>query len=77
MRVAVQDLFNLYLGRSSNVNTEESAKEASLQLRKRITAINRDLPPRNEQFLLHFQQLQAQFWIRNSCGQRQSQYFLL
>ncbi|XP_057830163.2 mediator of RNA polymerase II transcription subunit 23 isoform X2 [Cryptomeria japonica] len=61
MRMAVQDLFNLYLGRSSNVKSEDSAKETTLQLRKRITAINRDLPPRNEQFLLDFQQLQAQF----------------
>lgn len=28
---------------------------------KRVTALNRDLPPRNEQFLLDFEQLQNQF----------------
>lgn len=28
---------------------------------KRITALNRELPPRNEQFLLDFEQLQSQF----------------
>lgn len=28
---------------------------------KRVLALNRELPPRNEQFLLDFEQLQSQF----------------
>lgn len=30
---------------------------------KRVTALNRELPPRNEQFLLDFGQLQSQFAV--------------
>lgn len=59
MRIAVHDLFNHYLGRSSTQKTEDPARETSFQLRKRITA-NRDPRPRNEQFILDFQQLQGQ-----------------
>lgn len=35
---------------------------------KRVTALNRELPPRNEQFLLDFGQLQSQFTVSFSLG---------
>lgn len=34
---------------------------------KRVTALNRDLPPRNEQFLVDFEQLQNQFPVSFEC----------
>lgn len=33
---------------------------------KRVTALNRELPPRNEQFLLDFEQLTSQFPVSYS-----------
>ncbi|XP_020531801.1 mediator of RNA polymerase II transcription subunit 23 isoform X2 [Amborella trichopoda] len=61
-RAALQDLFNLYLGRSyRNKGDDEAPRETPTKLQKRISALNRELPPRNEQFLFDFEQLQAQF----------------
>ncbi|XP_065857093.1 mediator of RNA polymerase II transcription subunit 23 [Euphorbia lathyris] len=59
-RVAIVDLFNVYLGRSSR-QKDDSAREPPNKAQKRVLAINRDLPPRNEQFLIDFEQLQSQF----------------
>ncbi|KAA8529023.1 hypothetical protein F0562_033489 [Nyssa sinensis] len=60
-RPAIIDLFNLYLGRSSRQKSEDSIREPPNKTQKRVTALNRELPPRNEQFLLDFEQLQGQF----------------
>ncbi|XVE85456.1 hypothetical protein DITRI_Ditri17bG0092500 [Diplodiscus trichospermus] len=58
---AITDLFNHYLGRSSRQKADDSIREAPNKTQKRVLALNRDLPPRNEQFLLHFEQLHTQF----------------
>ncbi|XP_073031480.1 mediator of RNA polymerase II transcription subunit 23 [Primulina eburnea] len=61
-RPAILDLFNLYLGvRSSGQKSDESVGEPPNKTQKRITAINRELPPPNEQFLFDFEKLQSQF----------------
>ncbi|KAK9276326.1 hypothetical protein L1049_005858 [Liquidambar formosana] len=60
-RPAITDLFNLYLGRSARQKSEDSTREPPNKTQKRVTALNRELPPRNEQFLLDFEQLQSQF----------------
>lgn len=60
-RAAILDLFNLYLGRSSRQKPEDSVREYPNKTQKRVLALNRELPPRNEQFLLDFEQLQSQF----------------
>ncbi|PKI54211.1 hypothetical protein CRG98_025391 [Punica granatum] len=65
-RAAIIDLFNLYLGRSSRQKTDDSAREPPNKTQKRVVALNRELPPRNEQFILDFQQLLAQFG--SLCG---------
>lgn len=57
-RPAIIDLFNLYLGRSGR---DDVVREPPNKTQKRVTALSRDLPPRNEQFLLDFEQLQNQF----------------
>ncbi|KAH7833170.1 hypothetical protein Vadar_003704 [Vaccinium darrowii] len=57
----ILDLFNRYLGRSGRQKPEDSVREPPNKTQKRITALNRELPPRNEQFLLDFEQLQSQF----------------
>ncbi|PKA62731.1 Mediator of RNA polymerase II transcription subunit 23 [Apostasia shenzhenica] len=65
-RSAVVDLFNLYLGRNSRQKSDDLPlpREASNKMQKRVTAPIGDLPPRNEQFLLDFEQLQVQFQDR-------------
>ncbi|XP_021293610.1 mediator of RNA polymerase II transcription subunit 23 [Herrania umbratica] len=60
-RAAITDLFNLYLGRSSRQKADDSIRELPNKTQKRVLALNRELPPRNEQFLLDFEQLQTQF----------------
>lgn len=60
-RPAIIDLFNLYLGRSGREKSDDLVREPPNKTQKRVTALNRDLPPRNEQFLLDFEQLQNQF----------------
>ncbi|KAH7670287.1 Mediator complex subunit Med23 protein [Dioscorea alata] len=60
-RSAVVDLFNLYLGRNSRSKSDEASRESPNKMLKRVTAPNRELPPRNEQFLFDFEQLQGQF----------------
>lgn len=60
-RPAILDLFNLYLGRNARQKSDESAREPPNKTQKRVSALNRDLPPRNEQFLLDFEQLLSQF----------------
>lgn len=60
-KAAIVDLFNLYLGRNSRQKSEDPSSETSNKMQKRVTAPIRELPPRNEQFLLDFRQLQGQF----------------
>lgn len=60
-RTAIFDLFNIYLGKSSRQKTDDSIRDSPNKLQKRVTAINRDFPPPNEQFLFDFEQLQSQF----------------
>ncbi|XP_019091037.1 PREDICTED: mediator of RNA polymerase II transcription subunit 23-like [Camelina sativa] len=60
-RAAIIDLFNLYLGRGSRPKPDESLRDPPNKSQKRVHAPNRDLPPRNEQFILDFEQLQTQF----------------
>ncbi|KAA3483068.1 Mediator of RNA polymerase II transcription subunit 23 [Gossypium australe] len=60
-RAAITDLFNLYLGRNSRQKADDSVREQPNKTQKRVLALNRELPPRNEQFLLDFEQLQTQF----------------
>ncbi|XP_047969286.1 mediator of RNA polymerase II transcription subunit 23 isoform X5 [Salvia hispanica] len=70
-RPAILELFNLYLGRRSQQKSDESVREPPSVIhdhyhyqnktQKRVTAINRELPPPNEQFLFDFEQIQSQF----------------
>ncbi|XWS34454.1 hypothetical protein CRYUN_Cryun21dG0039900 [Craigia yunnanensis] len=60
-RAAITDLFNLYLVGSSRQKADDSIREPPNKTQKRVLALNRELPPRNEQFLLDFEQLQTQF----------------
>ncbi|KAF7808635.1 mediator of RNA polymerase II transcription subunit 23 [Senna tora] len=60
-RTAILDLFNLYLGRNSRQKPEDTIREPPNKSQKRVLALNRELPPPNEQFLLDFEQLQSQF----------------
>ncbi|CAM8880791.1 unnamed protein product [Rhodiola kirilowii] len=61
-RPAITELFNLYLGlRSGRRNSDESSGEPPNKSQKRVNALNRELPPPNEQFILDFEQLQNQF----------------
>lgn len=60
-RAAIIDLFNLYLGRSSRQKQDDSIRDPPNKTQKRVLALNRELPPRNEQFLIDFEQLQSQF----------------
>ncbi|CAA0817154.1 Mediator of RNA polymerase II transcription subunit 23 [Striga hermonthica] len=60
-RPALLDLFNRYLGRNARQKSDDSVKEPPNKTQKRVTAINRDLPPPNEQFLQDFEQIQRQF----------------
>ncbi|KAL0921580.1 hypothetical protein M5K25_008666 [Dendrobium thyrsiflorum] len=59
-RIAIVDLFNLYLGMNSRQKSDDVPGEIANKMQKRVTAPNRDLPPRNQQFLLDFEQLQRQ-----------------
>ncbi|XP_020083151.1 mediator of RNA polymerase II transcription subunit 23 isoform X2 [Ananas comosus] len=60
-RSAIVDLFNLYLGRNSRQRPDDPAQEAANKMQKRVTALNRELPPHDEQFVIDFEQLQGQF----------------
>ncbi|KFK44411.1 hypothetical protein AALP_AA1G253700 [Arabis alpina] len=60
-RSAIIDLFNLYLGRETRQKPDDSVREPPNKSHKRVHAPNRDLPPRNEQFISDFEQLQTQF----------------
>ncbi|KAL5207600.1 hypothetical protein ABZP36_032035 [Zizania latifolia] len=60
-RSAIADLFTLYLGMNSKQRAEDPARETSNKLQKRVTALNRDPPPRDEQFISDFEQLHMQF----------------
>ncbi|KAF3432138.1 hypothetical protein FNV43_RR26877 [Rhamnella rubrinervis] len=60
-RAAIINLFDLYLGRSSRQKPEDSIREPPNKTQKRVIAFNRELPPRNEQFLSDFEQIQSQF----------------
>lgn len=60
-RAAIISLFDLYLGRSSRQKPDDATREPPNKTQKRVVALNRELPPRNEQFLLDFEQIQSQF----------------
>ncbi|CAN8313026.1 unnamed protein product [Cochlearia groenlandica] len=60
-RSAIIDLFNLYLGRESRQKPDQSLRDPPNKSQKRVHAPSRDLPPRNEQFILDFEQLLSQF----------------
>ncbi|MQL99788.1 hypothetical protein Taro_032512 [Colocasia esculenta] len=60
-KAAIVDLFNLYLGRSSRSKSEDLGRETSNKMQRRVHALNRELPPPNEQFILDFEQLRTQF----------------
>jgi mediator of RNA polymerase II transcription subunit 23 len=60
-RSSIADLFTLYLGMNSKQRVEDPTRETSNKLQKRVTAMNRDLPPRDEQFISDFEQLHMQF----------------
>ncbi|XP_048230480.1 mediator of RNA polymerase II transcription subunit 23 isoform X3 [Ricinus communis] len=53
--------FNFFLQRSSRQKHDDSTREPPNKTQKRVLALNRELPPRNEQFLINFEQLQSQF----------------
>ncbi|KAK6134297.1 hypothetical protein DH2020_031920 [Rehmannia glutinosa] len=59
-RPAILDLFNLYLGRNVRQKSDESVREPPNKTQKRVIAINRELPPPNEQFVFDFEQIQSQ-----------------
>ncbi|KAL8161237.1 hypothetical protein V2J09_012726 [Rumex salicifolius] len=60
-RPLVIDLFHLYLGRNARRKSEDTVREPPNNTQKRVTAVNRDLPPPNEQFLSDFEHIQRQF----------------
>ncbi|XP_061375286.1 mediator of RNA polymerase II transcription subunit 23 isoform X2 [Gastrolobium bilobum] len=62
-RAPILDLFNLYLGlgRNSRQKPDDSFREPPNKTQKRVLAVNRELPPPNEQFILDFEQIQSQF----------------
>ncbi|XP_074591663.1 mediator of RNA polymerase II transcription subunit 23 isoform X2 [Curcuma longa] len=60
-RAAVVDLFNLYLGRNTRQRLDDASRETPTKLQKRIIAPHGELPRRDEQFILDFEQLQGQF----------------
>ncbi|GAB4828736.1 Mediator of RNA polymerase II transcription subunit 23 [Ancistrocladus abbreviatus] len=60
-RPAITDLFHLYLGRTARQKSEEPSREPPNKAQKRVTALNRELPPPNEQFISDFEQLLRQF----------------
>ncbi|XP_027189718.1 mediator of RNA polymerase II transcription subunit 23 isoform X2 [Cicer arietinum] len=62
-RVPILDLFNLYLGlgRNSRNKSDDPLREPPNKTQKRVHAINREVPPPNEQFIIDFEQLQTQF----------------
>lgn len=57
-RPAIIDLFNIYLGKNTRQRPQDPTPNKA---QKRVTALNRELPPRNEQFPIDFEQLQSQF----------------
>lgn len=72
-RNSILDLFNLYLGRSSHQKSDDTSREPPNKAQKRVTALNRELPPPNEQFLLSFEQLMSQFYDQvQLCGVTES-----
>ncbi|VFQ80651.1 unnamed protein product [Cuscuta campestris] len=60
-RPAIVDLFNLYLGVNVRQKLDEPVREPPNKAQKRVTALNREFPPQNEQFLIDFEHLQSQF----------------
>ncbi|CAA7401414.1 unnamed protein product [Spirodela intermedia] len=60
-RAAIADLFNVYLGRSSRFKHEELGRETANKMQKRVIALNKELPPPNEQFIVDFEQVRGQF----------------
>ncbi|CAI8589747.1 unnamed protein product [Vicia faba] len=59
-RFSISSLY-LGLGRNSRNKPDDSLREPPNKAQKRVHAINRELPPPNEQFILDFEQLQSQF----------------
>ncbi|KAM7270808.1 hypothetical protein ACFE04_030022 [Oxalis oulophora] len=60
-RTAIIDLFSYYLGRRARLKSDDSIRDHPNKTQKRVHAPNRELPPRNEQFLADFELLQSQF----------------
>ncbi|XP_048614924.1 mediator of RNA polymerase II transcription subunit 23 isoform X1 [Brassica napus] len=60
-RAAIVDLFNLYLGRGNLQKPDEPIRDPPNKSQKRVHAPVRDLPPRNDQFIVDFEKLQTQF----------------
>ncbi|XP_019424087.1 PREDICTED: mediator of RNA polymerase II transcription subunit 23-like isoform X2 [Lupinus angustifolius] len=60
-RILILNLFNLYLGRNSLQKRDDLIREPPNKAQKRVLALNRELPPPNEQFLQDFMQLKNQF----------------
>ncbi|XP_062110170.1 mediator of RNA polymerase II transcription subunit 23 [Humulus lupulus] len=60
-RANIINLFDLYLGRSSRQKPDDHIREPPNKTQKRVVALNRELAPRNEQFLSDFEQIQSQF----------------
>ncbi|XP_019412778.1 PREDICTED: mediator of RNA polymerase II transcription subunit 23-like [Lupinus angustifolius] len=58
LRSSILDLFNLYLGLGKS---QYPFREPPNKAQKRVHALNRDLPPPNEQFILDFEKIQSQF----------------
>ncbi|KAF1874457.1 hypothetical protein Lal_00029884 [Lupinus albus] len=60
-RIPILNLFNLYLGRNTLQKRDDLIREPPNKAQKRVLALNRELPPPNEQFLQDFMQLKNQF----------------
>nr|CAB3450989.1 unnamed protein product [Digitaria exilis] len=60
-RAAIADLFTLYLGMNSKQRAADPSRESSNKLQKRVTALNRDQPRPDEQFISDYEQLRMQF----------------
>ncbi|KAL3685167.1 hypothetical protein R1sor_003189 [Riccia sorocarpa] len=62
VRGAVQDLFNLYLGRPTTSKNDASSREQQpAKQRRKVMASSRPQPPKDENFLSDYQELQATF----------------
>lgn len=62
LKIAVQDLFSLYLGGPRSNKNEDTTKDfGSSIVQKRIMAANKSRPPKDDQFAIDLMHLQNQF----------------